>query len=129
MDTRMEMNKWKWYVIITDLPISLVLTAFGEKPKEFDFAHQNVSRWEACTGWAQDYSILLWLYAPRPHLKIVKRAWSHCYQELTVCLCTHVHVFLPDIPAEVCLVMLGSILGLFYLGRSYLNVPIKLLHV
>ena len=59
----------------------------------------------ACTGWARDYSILLWLYAvfslvPRPHLKIVKRAWSHCYQELTVCLCTRVHVFLPDIPVE-----------------------------
>ena len=83
------------------------------------------------TGWARDYSILLWLYAvfslvPKPHLKIVKRVW---YQELTVRLCTRVHVFLPDIPAEVCLVMLGSIPGLLYLGRSYLNVPIKLLHV
>ena len=31
-------------------------TVLGSKPKEFDFVHQTVSRWEACMGWTWDYS-------------------------------------------------------------------------
>ena len=40
----------KWYVINTDAAISLLLTAFGNKPKKFDSVHQTVSRREARVG-------------------------------------------------------------------------------
>ena len=46
----MEMNKF--YFLTSQSHWSSPL--LGNKPKKFNFIHQTVSRWEACTSGAQD---------------------------------------------------------------------------
>ena len=40
------------------------LPLLGIKPKKFDFVHYTASRQEVHTGWAQDYSLVLYAGLP-----------------------------------------------------------------